>query len=284
MHYRGLLRVVRPRARHPDLRRRTNTSPAPATPTHGARASTRSSISSCASTRRCPRASLAGLVSRLRYAVPQWRGELKAAFERARSGWHTHASTASTGTGRRRSAPGARRAAGRRAPPDAVRSRGLGSPALRAVLGLGLPFRGLHSGAEAQARLLRAAAPLARPVIGWGNVSVVKGRVAMGRRATRRRSRLPIAPSRASSRPSWIACGGFSGCRIRNVELRHSRQPLRLRPMPSNLARASPSLPMSSSVPAASTKPCSAVASSHGRDRISSWSTPAAMPVPESRA
>jgi uncharacterized protein len=31
-----------------------------------------------------PRASLAGLVSRLRYAVPQWRGELTAAFDRAR--------------------------------------------------------------------------------------------------------------------------------------------------------------------------------------------------------
>ena len=45
--------------------------------------STRWSTSSCASTRRCPVPSLSYLVSRLRYAVPQWHGDLKAALQRA---------------------------------------------------------------------------------------------------------------------------------------------------------------------------------------------------------
>ena len=75
---------------------------------------------------------------------------------------HASRSTASTGTGRpTRTAIGAtRRRAGALA--RAVRSRGVGSPPLRAALGLALSLRGVHAGAEAQARLLRAAAAVAR--------------------------------------------------------------------------------------------------------------------------
>ena len=50
-----------------------------------------------------------------------------------------------------------------RAPARALRPRRLGPPPLRAAVGLGLPLRGLHAGAEARARLLRAAAAVARP-------------------------------------------------------------------------------------------------------------------------
>jgi hypothetical protein len=50
-----------------------------------------------------------------------------------------------------------------RAPARALRPGGVGPPPLRALLGLGLPLRGLHAGAAARARLLRAAAAVARP-------------------------------------------------------------------------------------------------------------------------
>ena len=105
------------------------------------------------------------LVRRLRYGVPQWRARAASRRCSARSsGCRTRASTASTGTGR--PDENDRR---RTAPPDdgasagAVRSGRLGSAALRDALGLGVPVRGVHAGEEAHARLLRAAAALARP-------------------------------------------------------------------------------------------------------------------------
>ena len=64
--------------------------------------------------------------------------------------------------GRRR--PGVSACAGRRprVAAGAVRSGGVGPPALRALLGLAVPLRGLHAGAQTQARPLRAAAAVAR--------------------------------------------------------------------------------------------------------------------------
>ena len=84
MHYRGLLRVAR---RERGIRLYAAQQHAPRTGRRrrrGARGSMRWSMWSSASMRRCRVASLAYLVSRLRYAVPQWRGELKSALERAR--------------------------------------------------------------------------------------------------------------------------------------------------------------------------------------------------------
>ena len=93
-----------------------------------------------------PGASLAGLVSRLRYAVPQWTRELRHALERARArlahervegvDWYWPA-----GERLPRGAPPTRRSLS-----GAVRPCGLGSPPLRAPLGLGVSLRGLHAG------------------------------------------------------------------------------------------------------------------------------------------
>ena len=112
-----------------------------------------------------PDASLGQLVSYLGNGVPQWNDARKPALLRARQrlqrarvegvDWLWPADetrgkpTLETGrTG---------------APADAVRSGGLGSPPLRTAVGLGLPLRGLHARAQAQARLLRVAAAVARP-------------------------------------------------------------------------------------------------------------------------
>ena len=98
----------------------------------------------------------------LRRSAVARRAEARAARGRS-SGSRTRASTASTGTGRPGSVHASSRPPDDRAAAGAVRSGGVGSPPLRAVLGLGLPLRGLHAGRKAQARLLRAAAALARP-------------------------------------------------------------------------------------------------------------------------
>ena len=84
MHYRGLLRVVAPRRRHPRLRRARRTLPAHGAARRDARASTRSSTSSLRIYAPLPAASLVWLVSRLRYAVPQWRADLQQALRAAR--------------------------------------------------------------------------------------------------------------------------------------------------------------------------------------------------------
>ena len=86
------------------------------------------------------------VVGRLRYAVPQWRGELEARSCARAKRLAQRASTASSGTGRRVKIRAGRAAAGDdRAPARAVRSRRLGSRAIRAALGLGVPVRGLHA-------------------------------------------------------------------------------------------------------------------------------------------
>ncbi len=110
-----------------------------------------------------PGASLAGLVSRLRYGVPQWTSELRRALERARERLaHARVDGVDWYWPAEERLP-QRRANGRRSLSGAVRPRGVGSPALRAAVGLGVPLRGLHAGASTAARLLRAAAPVARP-------------------------------------------------------------------------------------------------------------------------
>ena len=126
------------------------------------------------------------------------------------SGSRTHASTASTGTGRPRNALPIERAAGHGAPAGAVRSGGLGSTPLRALLGLGLPVRGLHAGAAAQARLLRAAAAVARSRHRLGQRVGEGAATCRPTSATSDRGRRAIAASSGSSRRSWIACGNFS--------------------------------------------------------------------------
>ena len=80
MHYRGLLRVGAARGRHPRLRGARRTSRPAATPPRDTRGSTRWSTSWSRKYAPLPaaepgRAGPAGL----RYAVPQWRGELRAA-------------------------------------------------------------------------------------------------------------------------------------------------------------------------------------------------------------
>src|SRR5690606_21518417 len=57
-----------------------------------------------------------------------------------------------------------------------IRPGGLGSPPLRTAVGLGLPLRGLHARAQAQARLLRAAAAVARPGDRLGQPVGIHGR------------------------------------------------------------------------------------------------------------
>ncbi len=64
-----------------------------------------------------PGASLLSFVREMRFAVPQWRGELKSALQRAR------------------------------AFADAFRSGGAGPHTFRVVVGMGVPLRGLHIGA-----------------------------------------------------------------------------------------------------------------------------------------
>ncbi len=110
-----------------------------------------------------PSATLSWLVNRLRYAAPQWTGELPRALKRAKERLsHAHAE------GHRLVLAGARgppraRPRGPRSLSGAVRPDRLGPPPFRAALGLGLPVRGLHTGASPQAWLLRAANLVARP-------------------------------------------------------------------------------------------------------------------------
>ena len=110
-----------------------------------------------------PGATLSWLINRLRYAVPQWRRELKAAQARARERLaHARESTGSTGIGRPTIASPARHRTARvrlLAPFDPDR---LGSPTVRTVLGVGIPLRSLHAGPQAAPGLLRAAAAVAR--------------------------------------------------------------------------------------------------------------------------
>ena len=110
-----------------------------------------------------PARRLAVFVRELRHAAPQWQGELKSACERAKERlcacprrWRRLVLA-----GRRGSV--ARWSRGNGAPARAFRPGGVGPRPLRALVGLGVPFRSLHAGAQTQARLLRSAAALAGP-------------------------------------------------------------------------------------------------------------------------
>jgi uncharacterized protein YcaQ len=124
-----------------------------------------------------PRASLAGLIGRLRYGVPQWRGELTAAFDRARQrlaharvddvDWYW---------------PPEERP-GRDAPPDVVRLLAPFDPVVwdrrRFALLWGWTYRFEAYTPAAKRKLGYYALPLLWKdrVIGWGNVSVAGGQV-----------------------------------------------------------------------------------------------------------
>ena len=82
----------------------------------------------------------------------------------------------------------------------AFRPGGLGPRPLRAPLGLGLPFRGLHPAGQACARLLRAAPALARPGHRLGQ-PVGGGRAP----ASRHRLRQRAAPNEAAYRQALDA-------------------------------------------------------------------------------
>ena len=130
-----------------------------------------------ASTRRCPPRACRGSCNRLRFAVPQWerrRQDARCARARqrlrAREGGRHRLVLAGREELPCRHGPGRRGAA-----PGAFRPRGVGSPAVRGVLGLGVSIRGLHARAEAQARLLRAPLLWRDAVIGWANVSAKDG-------------------------------------------------------------------------------------------------------------
>ena len=110
-----------------------------------------------------PAASLSSLVRRLRFAVPQWARELERTLQRARRrlafarvegvDWYWPATPTFADA----------------APQDLVRLLAPFDPVVwdrrrfENPLGLGLSLRGVHAGGQAQARLLRAATPVARP-------------------------------------------------------------------------------------------------------------------------
>ena len=95
-----------------------------------------------------------------------------AALARAKERLPTAASTASLVLARRRE-PGLARAmrptSG--APARALRPGGMGPPPLRAALGLGLPLRGLHAGAQARSGYYALPLLWRDQVIGWGNLA-----------------------------------------------------------------------------------------------------------------
>ena len=114
-----------------------------------------------------PGPSLSFFVRRLRFAVPQWQAELTSALQRAKERL-----VACARRWRRLVLAGRMRMPMRRQPrcatgygalAGALRSGGAGPRAFRAVVGLGIPFRSLHTRGETQTRLLRHAAALARP-------------------------------------------------------------------------------------------------------------------------
>ena len=109
-----------------------------------------------------PSVSLSFLLRRLSYAVPQWRGEIGGALERARHRLSRARVDGETWYWPSEVTGAVRSNAGRRAAARSVRPGRLGSTALRAALGMGLSLRGVHAAGETQAWLLCAPAPLAR--------------------------------------------------------------------------------------------------------------------------
>ena len=130
------------RRRHPHLRGARSSAPPACRPAAAAAAARRRSTRwSIVSRRRkyapLPGASLSALVSRLRYGVPQWHGELQ---RRPASGQSSDCrmrmSMVWTGTGRQASAGVG--APGDGPPAGAFRSGRLGPPPFRAAMGLGV--------------------------------------------------------------------------------------------------------------------------------------------------
>ena len=187
MHYRGLVRVVRRDAGIRIYEARAASAP----PVDKAERAVRLDALVDVAVRKyapLPGPSLATLVSRLRYAAPQWKGGLKQALQRARArlahekidgvDWYWPADEAIPYLRRRP-----------RLPSGAVRPGCLGSAPLRAAMGLGLPLRGVHACQQAEARVLRAAAALARARHRLGQHLAGEGR-----REGRPRIRHPPAP------------------------------------------------------------------------------------------
>jgi hypothetical protein len=80
-----------------------------------------------------------------------------------------------------------------------VRPGGVGPPAFRGLLGLGLPLRGLHAGAATRARLLRAADVVAGPGAGLGQPGAARRCAAAAARFYRRQG---------AARCRFQACAG----------------------------------------------------------------------------
>ena len=91
------------------------------------------------------------------------------------------------------------------------------------LLGLGVSLRGVYAGAEAEARLLRAAAALARPRDRLGECVGQRHRVAVGHWLRRPRRR-EAASSAAHSTRNWVAWVSFSDCRDSGPDVRCAAQ------------------------------------------------------------
>jgi uncharacterized protein len=176
MHYRGVLRVAR-RAGGIRLYAAHEHPPGPAD-RDGRRARVDALVDVAVQAYApVPAATLAWLVNRLRYAVPQWSGELKRALERARQRLsHAHVARVDWYW------PAGERLAARE-PDDAVRLLAPFDPIVwdrrRFELFWGWAYRFEAYTPAAKRRLGYYALPLLwrDRVIGWGNVSVAGGEV-----------------------------------------------------------------------------------------------------------
>ena len=152
------------------------------------------------------------LVARLRYAVPQWRRELKPALQRARQRLATRASTASSGTGRRTRRLGAAAPPTIGAPAGARSIRSSGTAAASRCSGAGPTASRPTRPSEAHARLLRAAAAVARPRHRLGQHLGQERDLAAPTSATSAGGPRASGRSSARSRKNSSGCGCSSGC------------------------------------------------------------------------
>ncbi len=160
MHYRGLVRIAR---REGGVRLYAACEPHPAAdPATALDALVDVIVRKYAP---LPRRSLSELVMHLRGGAPQWADGRRDALARALARLPSAEVDGQRWFWPEGENPASRRhqATGRGPLARPFRSGGLGPAPLRDVLGLGLPLRGLHPGAATRARLLRAAAAVARP-------------------------------------------------------------------------------------------------------------------------
>ena len=177
MHYRGLLRVAR---REDGIRIYEAVEHPPADDSRAARAERAAALLELVLRKYAPLpgTSFGYLAYLLGYGAPQLPGKRASPLASAREQLTVRIDGVDLVLARRREpallALRARRAG---APARAVRSDRLGPAPLRAALGLDLPVRGLHAGAEA--KLGYYALPLLwrDRVVGWGNASVSGGRL-----------------------------------------------------------------------------------------------------------